>query len=208
MGRAPAASVVDHPLRPLSAARLQELPSTAPRGRGGVQPPLQRARTLASSKLRIQEQIDQQPTSKSRPSSPAQADAGHSLSLPLIFLSLSRMVRAEEGTGVCTCPRRHRWRSRSRLGTEPPDLVPGVCNSMPPPERLHHRRSSRGPADAEIRKDEEARREREEEEETSGWLEEQARQGRVGCGGEWRREVCRARRLQIGRASCRERVSR
>ena len=32
---------------------------------------------------------------------------------------------------------------------------------MPPPERLRHRRSSRGPADVEIRKEEEARRERE-----------------------------------------------
>ena len=31
---------------------------------------------------------------------------------------------------------------------------------MPPPERLRHHRSSRGPADAEIRKEEEARRER------------------------------------------------
>lgn len=60
---------------------------------------------------------------------------------------------------MCTRPRRHRRRSHRRLGTEPPDLVPGFAT------RCRRRRSSHVVANLEIRKEKEAK---EREEETSG----------------------------------------
>ena len=70
---------------------------------------------------------------------------------------------------------------------------PRVRNSMPPLEHLRHRRSSRAAADAEIRKEEEARRERGGDE----WVARgTSSAGKGRAQGEWRREVCQARRLR------------